>query len=159
MYDEALLARIRDYIAQNRHAFTLDALRKKLIEEGVPPDAIEVAIAQLYPDPYRGPAPAAAEPAKKAWSVGKVVLTMLGVTLLNLVVAALGLFGSFQFENPLPFFLACGILFAVEVAGAVIFARKNGAVSIGLVLAIVLSPIAAVAILFGMCLIALSNYS
>ncbi len=159
MYDDALLARIRDYIAQNRASFTLDALRRKLIEDGVPPDAIDIAIAQLYPDPYRGPAAAAEAKPSTGWTIGRVLLTMLGVTLVNLAIAAVGMFASFQLENGVPFLVVCGTLLAAEITGAIYFARRNGAVSIGLVLAIVASPIAAIAILFGICIIAITTYN
>jgi hypothetical protein len=159
MYDEALLAKIRDYISRNRASFTLDALRRKLIEEGVPADAIDVAIAQLYPDPYRGPSPVAQPGTNRSWTVGRVVLTMLGITILNLVVGAASIWAGIALDSGIPFLAGCGGLLVAEIAGAIYFARRNGSLSIGLVLGIVLSPVAAVAILFGLCILVLSNYN
>jgi hypothetical protein len=162
MYDEQLLARIREYLRQNQGRFTFEALRQKLIAEGVEPAAIDVAAAQLRSEgqpvygtpPYGAPLP---QPSKRKAHLGRVLLVAAGVVLLNFVVGALGFWAILASGIPFLLEILAPLLLAAEIAGAIIYFKKNLNVSVGLMVAIVATPVVAFALLLGACLLLIAG--
>ena len=162
MYDEQLIARIREYLRQNQGQFTFEALRERLISEGVDPAAIDVAAAQLRSEgrpvygapPYGAPLP---QPPKRKGSLGRVLLVTAGVVLLNLAVGALGFWGAALSGSAVLLEILVPLVLAAEIAGAVVYFKKRVDVSIGLMIAIVATPIVVFALLLGACILLIAN--
>jgi hypothetical protein len=162
MYDEQLLARIRAYLRQNQGRYTYEALRRKLISEGVEPAAIDIATAEIGPQaapvvaapPYGAPIP---QPPTRKAGLGRILLVATVVVVLNILGGVVGFYGMIEANNGYVFLAIAGLLFAAEVAGAIVYFRKNQNVSVGLMLAIVATPVVVFALLLGACLLLIAG--
>lgn len=152
MHDEQLLERLRQYLEQNRATYTVEAMRKKLIDEGVPADAVDLAIAQSFPNAYAGPG--AAPPARpgRGWSVMTILLLIGASSIFN---AALIFGGGLLMITDevwaIPVMLGGGLILVGEIVGAVVVSRRNTSVTLGLILGIVATPPLVILILAGAC--------
>jgi len=156
MYDDAMLEQIRFYLRQNQSRYTIDALRARLVADGAPADAVERCIAELNASPYYGPAPGVAptEPGQK-WGVGKFFLVLALGVLVNVGVVAAATFASFALETGWAFGGVCLLAAAAEVYVAIVYAKKNSAVTAGLLVAIAVTPVIVVLLLIGVCFAAI----
>jgi len=161
MHDEELIARIRSYLEQHRDTYTVDALRAKLVSEGLPPDAVDLAIAQVFPNAYGAPGLAAgtAAPARKKWSF----LTILGLIAGSAIFNAALVFGGgwLMIVNDVlvvPVLIVGTMILVAEIVGAVLVSRRNASVTLGLVLGIVATPILVSLVLLGTCIALILAY-
>jgi hypothetical protein len=152
MQDDQLLARLRQYLEQNRSAFTIEALRKKLIAEGVPPDAVDLAIAQTFPNAYSGPGVVPAVAPRHGWSVVRILLVIGASAIFNAALIFGG--GLLMITNEvwaIPVVVGGALIFVAEVVGAIVVSRRNSSVTLGLLLGIVATPPLVILILAGAC--------
>ena len=152
MHDEELIERLRQYLEQNRSTYTIDALRKKLIAEGVPADAVDLAIAQTFPNAYTTPGNAPPAVTSRGWSVMTILLLIGGSAIFNAALIFGG--GLLMITNEvwaIPVMLGGGLILIGEIAGAIIVSRRNSSVTLGLILGIVATPPLVMLILAGTC--------
>lgn len=152
MHDEQLNERLRQYLEQHRSTYTVDALRKKLIAEGVAPDAVDLAIAQTFPNAYAGPGTAPEAPVSRGWSV-LTILLIIGVSAIFNAALIFG-GGLLMISNDvwtIPVILGGAMIFAGEIIGAVVVSKRNSNVTLGLILGIVATPPLIILILAGTC--------
>ena len=152
MHDDQLIARLRQYLEQNRSAFTIEALRKKLIAEGVPPDAVDLAIAQTFPNAYSGPGVVPPAAPRAGWSVVKILLLIGASAIFNAALIFGG--GLLMITNEvwaIPVMVGGALIFVAEVVGAIVVSRRNSSVTLGLLLGIVATPPLVILILAGAC--------
>jgi hypothetical protein len=149
MYDEALLQQIRDYLNQNRGTYTIEALRERLIRDGVPARAVDQVLAEPQPA-YGGPPPQPPASASR-WNAKVFFAVLVLSVVVNLLVGGGALALAIQVNNGAPFLLVPAALVA-EIAAAVVYARKNTSVTVALVVALALSPVIAGVLLLGACI-------
>lgn len=155
-HDDELLARVREYIAQNRMIYSVEALRARLIKDGVPPEVVDRVLIEPPQSPYLGPSPAAAPETSRRWSPGKIVGIVAGTVVLNLLLGA-GIV-SLVVWTELPWFgILAPVVVGAEIAYAVVYSKRNPSVTVGLVLAVVLTPVAVVILLLGACLLLIAS--
>ena len=163
MYDEQLIARIREYLRQNQGQFTFEALRQRLISEGVDPAAIDIAAVELgsdgtpaaYGAPPYGP-PVAPQATKFRW--GRMLLVTSGVVVANIVAGCASLyFGGIQMGDGTLFMAVAVLFFVAELGGGIYLFSRNRAVSVGLIVAIVATPVVVFALLLGACILLIAN--
>ena len=156
MYDERLLNQIREYVRQNRAAYTLDALRARMLRDGVPAEAIDHVLAEQQGSPYLGPAPEAAPGAAPSRFPILVFFGILALSVFVNIVVLIGAgFLSAEVNNSLAFFLVCGLAAVGEIVAAVAYAKKNPTVTVAIVVALAVTPIVIGALLLGACVVVL----
>lgn len=152
MADDATVARIRAYLEQHRYTYERDVLRQKLIDDGAPPQAVDLAIAQVYGFDVQGTSTPAATS-----NVLTIVLLGFGVFLLNYAASFLTLAASNGSEYALivPAVLALG-----ELVAAIVLWRRRPPIARGLAwgLAGSLIPLVLLALLFGICIALLGGF-
>jgi hypothetical protein len=157
MNDDPLRGQVREYIRQNRDRYTVEALRARLVGDGVPAEVVDEVLAETEGSPYLGPPAFSAPPAARRWSPLRIFLVVLGSLVLNLGVGggvlALGLYT----ESIVPVLIA-PLVVAAEIAAAVVYARRDHSVSLGIALGLVATPVAAAVLPLGFCVYLLSQY-
>ena len=146
--------RIRAYLEQHKQTYTRAALQRKLLEDGHNPQAVDLALAQAYG--FEVTTTGAPPPPSRTQTV---ILTALGVFMLNYVLW--GLIAALTIDSR--FGLGLGLIVGsvvAEVVAAVALRSRNRAVSRGLAWGIALSllPVAALALLFGICLALIGGF-
>ncbi len=152
MHDEQLMERLRQYLEQHRSTYTIEALRKKLIAEGVPADAVDLAISQTFPNAYSLPGAAPPSTPARGWSVMTILLLIGGSAIFNAALIFGG--GALMITNDLwtiPVLLGGGLVLVGEIVGAIVVSRRNSSVTLGLILGIVATPPLVMLILAGVC--------
>lgn len=148
--DDDLYRQIREYLEANRANYTMPALRARLVSDGVPPEAVDRVIAEMSTVPYYGatPAPAVDE---KPWGVGRFFLVCAASVVVNVGVIV-GLFALMIWANSgWIFALGSFLAIAVEVYLAVRYAKQSSAVTAGILVAIVVTPVVVGVLLVGAC--------
>lgn len=149
MSDAEYVARIRAYLEQHRATYDREALRQKLLADGHPPQAIELAMAQVYGFQVQNTAPTVQrDPALP------LILTLIGIFLLNYVLIGLvvGLEINRGGDGGILWLLL--LLIPIEVGAAIVVRRRNRPVGRGIIWGLVASlvPILGAVLLFGICL-------
>jgi hypothetical protein len=151
--DDGSVERIRNYLEQHRDTYDRDALRRKLLNDGQPAQAVDLAIAQVYGLHVT----AAQAPVEPAPSRRPFLLTLLGVLLLNFVASCTltTILFSSGFAAPGAFLLAA--LIPLELAIMAYFWRRNHPVARGFMWALIGSlPVIAMGLLLGFCVAIIS---
>lgn len=159
MHDPQLIERLRQYLEQHRATYTIDALRKKLIAEGVPPEAVDLAIAQTFPNAYAGPGAAPQAASGRGWSVVTILLLIGASAIFNSALIFGG--GLLMITNEIwaiPVMIGGGMILIGEIVGAIVISRRNSSVTLGLILGIVATPPLVILILAGVCFAVILSY-
>ncbi len=149
MEDEDLLDRIRVYVRANRTTFTTEAMRKRLLKDGVPSEAIDRVFAENAAEPRVQPD----EEEKPSISTEDLVYVVLGVfavsciaIVLNTVAAAALTAGGWP---ELVIVYSAGLV--VMFMAAVSYVRSRGVRNVRIVIAIALIPLVIGGALMGAC--------
>ncbi len=152
MHDPELIARLRRYLEEHKSTYTIDALRKKLIAEGVAPDAVDLAISQSFPNAYAGPAGTPPAPPRRGWSVLTILLVIGASAIFNAgLIFGGGLLMIVEDAWTFPVLFGGLTILVAEITGAVLFSKRNSAVTLGLILGIVATPPLVILVLAGTC--------
>ncbi len=153
--DPAEVERMRSYLEQHRNIYDREALRRKLLSDGHAPQAIELALAQVY-----GLTVAAADaPHDPASSRGPFLVSLFGVLLLNFVAGCTLATIFFNSGLPTPSIFLMGALIPLEAAMMAYFWRRNRPVARGFMWALIGSlPIVAMGLLLGFFIAIASSY-
>ena len=152
--EPANVERIRAYLEQHRDRYDREALRRQLLTDGQSREAVDLAIAQVFG--LQVTAAPNATPVKTGTRT--VVLTFLGLTLLNLV-AATGLGYIATDADQLALALVPGLLLiGLEIAAMVYYRPRNRPRSRGIMWALIIAlPFVAFGLLLGWCVALLQN--
>lgn len=162
MTDDELLEQIRGYVRQNQSTYTMDALRARLLADGAPAAAVDRVIAEQSASPYYGPAPVSpAGPPAERWTYGKFFLVLSLAVAANVGVVVGAFFLAFTLDTSgmggIAFIGTCLLAAGAEVALAVRYAKRNSAITAGLLVAICLTPVAVGVLLLGACLVIIAS--
>ncbi len=155
MNNPAEVERIRSYLEQHRDTYDREALRRKLLNDGLAPQAVDLAFAQVYGLTI----PAAEVPPDPQANRRPFLVTLFGVLLLNFVAGCTfsGIIFTLQAFNPSMFLLAA--LIPLEMAIMAYFWRRNHPVARGFMWALIGSlPVVAMGLLLGFCIGIVSSY-
>ncbi len=159
MHDPELAERIRAYIEQNRATYTIQALRSRLIADGVPAEAVDAVIAEMsgsapYGPPLQTPRTA---PRGSTWRLGHFLLIVpLGVVANILVLTGAIAIYAYTYSNALFLLVGVGALVG-EVLLAVKYAKSNSSVTAGLLVAICMTPVVVGVLLLGACIVLIAT--
>ena len=148
--------RIREYLERLRNTYTQSALRQGLLADGHDPEAVDLAMAQVFGLQVAGPEQPAQPPA-----TGRIALIIIATFLFNYIalpVIAGGISSVAESVGGLDVFsitalLVFGVLVA-EVVAYFVLRRRNRTLARGIGWGIVatLVPLAGLLLLFGVCL-------
>jgi hypothetical protein len=148
MADPQQVVRIRDYLEQHRQTYDRDTLRQKLLADGHPAEAVDLAMAQVYGVQITGSVPRAPGTSRK-----KLALALVGVFFFNyLAVPAIlsalpDIFGSYTL-------LAFPLVVVLEILAAVLLRKRDRSLARGFGWGVVatLAPIVVGVALVGICI-------
>lgn len=148
MADPAYVARIRAYLEQHRETYDQTALRAKLLADGHPVTAVDLALAQVFG--YEPPALPATPPVSGTGLLLPIVATFFATYISIGVLTVL----SFSLSIDWILFLVPAVL-PLEIVAALVVRRRNPQLARGIAwgIAAAWGPIIALVLLFGICLV------
>ncbi len=154
MADSEQVARIRAYLEQHRHSYDRDTLRRKLLDEGYDPQAVDQAMAEVYGLKVESRAAQASGDITT-----QVLLVAAGIFLLNLLL--LPILATVLLRSGAGSWTWLVLLcIPLEIVAAIAFRKRNRTVTRGILwgLGATLALVAFVALLFGICIAILSTH-
>ena len=156
MDDEHVLDEIREYVRQNRETYTRDAMRQRLVADGMPAEAVDRIIdeeeaAAVERDAAR-PAAIDSEARSNARRIMTGVAAASSFGYLLIVLAAV--ITAFSGESPVAFVAVLVAGLALEAYLARVYARSRAVGEPKLVWAITFTPIVVAVLMFGACFVA-----
>lgn len=150
-----VVGRIQNYLEQHRHTYDREALRHKLLADGHPMQAVDLAMAQVYGLSVTSPEMPSDPPTSRT----PFLLSLFGVLLLNFVASCTltTIMFSTDFSPSNVFVMAA--LIPIELAIMAYFWRRNRPAARGFMWALIASlPVVAMGLLLGFCVAIASAY-
>lgn len=159
MADHDRIAHIRAYLEQHGDTYDRDALRQRLLADGHDPEAVDLAMAQVYGLQVT-PQPAPGIDQGSSYNTTLFVVVMIGTVVLNIILFCSA--GSitargFLEDQALTLAVGLGLLspLVIEGVASLLMRRRNAAVSRGLMWGAIATAVVLMlaVLLIGVCIV------